>query len=76
MKKKWGWNISKSNRFRVERVRNYTITPVGIETSNRHQEGFKITAWFTDSETVDVGEVDTIEEATQYVELMTQEESE
>jgi len=74
MKTKWGWNINKSNRFRVERIRNLTITPVGIETSSRHREGFKIVAWFSDSETVDVGEVDSLEEAVEVVEKMTEEE--
>lgn len=76
MKPKWGWNISKSNRFRVERIRNLTIEQVGIETSARHIEGFKIVAWFSDSETVNVGEVDTFQEAVKLVESMTQEEKE
>jgi len=62
------WDISRSNYFRADRIRNFTIEVVGIETSSRGRQGFKVVAWFSDTETLTLGELDTHEEAVEYVE--------
>lgn len=67
---KFIWDATKSSSFRLSRIRNISISSVGIEKSVLHTEGFQVVIWFSDSESLVAGEFVKLEEARDYVELI------
>ena len=65
---KFIWDATKSGSFRLSRVRNITIEPVGIEKSITHTAGLQVVVWFSDSESLVAGVFDKPEDAQNYIE--------
>lgn len=53
---KFIWNKDRSGSFRLDLVRNFTIQRIGIESSISKSSGYSIVAWFSDNESVCIGE--------------------
>jgi len=65
---KFLWNVTKSASVRVSRIRSFTIERMGIEKSPTGSEGFSVIAWFSDTESFNLGVLPTLEEARNFVE--------
>lgn len=65
---KFIWDATKESSFRLSRIRNITISSVGIERSVLHTEGFQVTVWFSDSESLVAGGFVHLKDAQGYVE--------
>lgn len=57
--KKWVWNFEKTKVVEVSKLRNFSIAREGGE--------FKVIAWFSDKETLQIGQFLSLDEAQRFL---------